>query len=694
MVGRSARDRARVVVGLALFVGAIVCTVWAYQLPMAERSTALLVPGFVLAMAGFLVNAIPLVVSLGRRPPARPVDALATLLAEAVDGQWRQAAIERRLLTPTPIPIRWSLSDLSVAAFPVTAVGAPGEKPAFPPLPYRTRIIEPDLEAGGGRAELHQVYAGLASGRVIVVGAPGAGKTGTAILLLLDALAHRDDLDDNERARVPVPVLLTPQGWDPTTCSVRDWLRDQLTAMYPLFAHRGGRDEAAALVAARDRIALILDGLDEMDETLRPAALQALGDAPFRVVVLTRNQELRQAASVTWLAGAVAVHLHDVTALDAVDYLKRARVGPSPTGWADLLDHLNDHPDGILARGLSTPLTLTLFHDTYRTGDNVRALLDRTRFPTTDTIAQHLIARVLPAAYTPIPGRPPPRYTEQQARQTLSFIARQMGKRRDFAWWHIPRWAPVTPRILATLVAAVLVGEFVGGLMGWLTGWLVDSLLVGLIGGLAGGFIGARSVGHVTNEPRRVRTWNLRVTLRSLPHVLEGGGMLGFIVGFVGWLRVGQTVGLRVGLIAGVMFMLAAVVGVGLTERSSGRGIPVGPRRAWRDDQMSGLVDGLVGGLGLGPTVGLVVGLTFGLRSGSIGALAFGLTSGLTFTLVSGLIHRASWATALAWLQLQTRRRVSAVSLIPFLEDARERGILRTVGAIYQFRHARLLGVK
>jgi hypothetical protein len=72
---------------------------------------------------------------------------------------------------------------------------------------------------------------------------------------------------------------------------------------------RYGRAEAADLVAARDKIALILDGFDEMDPALRPAALQALSDAPFRVVMLTRSQELLQAASHTWLTGALAVRL-------------------------------------------------------------------------------------------------------------------------------------------------------------------------------------------------------------------------------------------------------------------------------------------------------------------------------------------------------------------------------------------------
>ncbi|MGH3832603.1 MAG: hypothetical protein ACRDRS_19545, partial [Pseudonocardiaceae bacterium] len=687
VMGRWARDRAPLIVGAVLVGGAIAGAGWAYHLSPAGRSGALSPAQFVVALGGVLVAAITLLVSVGRRPPARSVDALAALLAEAVEGQWRQAATERRLLTPDPIPMHWSLSDLAVTGSVAAAVGAPESPPAFPPLPQRARITAADLHAGGGRAELYRVYAGLASGRVVVVGAPGAGKSGTAILLLLDALDHRGRLDDSQRARVPVPVLLTAHGWDPNTRSVRDWLRDQLATTYPLFAHRG---EAATLVAARDKVALILDGLDEMDEKLRPAALQALSDAPFRVVVLTRSREIVQAASRTWLAGAIAIHLHDVTASQAAEYLQRARTGPPPEGWTDLLTRLGEHPDGVLARGLSTPLTLTLLRDTYQAGDDVRELLDPTRYPTTDTIERDLIARVLPAAYTPRPGRPPPRYTEKQARQTLSFLARKMGKNRDLAWWCIPRWTAAAPRVLAYFVATVAAGEIAGELTGWLTGWLMDALLVGLICGLAGGLTQARAVKRGIGEPRRVGALNWHVIFESFPRLFGGGAGFALITSLISWLRVGLRIGLVIGLIAGVMIVLAAGFAIGLTDRGTGAGLPMDPRMAWRNDQISGLVEGLLGGLAFGPTIGLFVSLAFGLASGLKGGLTYGITAGLTFVLLTGYINPASRRTTLAWFQLQRARHVPAVSLMPFLEDARERDILRTVGAVYQFRHAML----
>lgn len=492
----------------------------------------------------------------------RSVGALGDLLAYAVRAQWRKAAAERVLLTPEPIPIGWSLSDLPVGSVDA-AVGDPTVTPAFPPLPGQRRITQEDLRSGGGRKQLFALYAGLASGRIVVVGAPGAGKTGSAVLLVLDALDQRDHLKAKDRTRVPVPVLLTAQGWDLANCSVQDWLAARLAETYPLFQHRGGQDEAAELVASGN-VALILDGLDEMDVVQRSAALHALSDVHFRVVVLTRTQELAQIADTAWLVGAVAIQLRDVTGSQAVDYLQRARTGPAPAGWTQLLTHLRDNPDSVVARGLSTPLALTLIRDTYRPGDDVSDLLDASSCSTADDIEKYLIARVLPDAYTPRPGRPKPPYTEAQARQTLTFFAQQMNQdhTRELGWWQIPRWTPTRPLILTSALASVVMGVIVcvlivglpftllgvlmnGGQAGieqtyaaygikqdlWTTlgkgllGWLMFGLGVSLPLGL--------SFGRGDREPNRIRTWRA-ISMRS---ILTSGLVYGLVfflaVGFL-----------------------------------------------------------------------------------------------------------------------------------------------------------------
>ena len=618
----------------------------------------------VLGVAGALGGLVPVVEKIWRmlRPAEpRPSDVLADSLAKAVHKQWQQAAIERVLMMPAPIPVRWSLSDLAVAGSVAAAVGDPGVASVFfPSLPGQTRVTEEHLRAGGGRGELFAVYAGISSGRVVVVGAPGAGKTGTAILLLLDALAHRDRVNDKDRARIPVPVLFPAHGWDPATCSVQDWLAAQLATDYPLLQHRGGRAEADAFVAD-GVVALILDGLDEMDETRRPAALQALSDAPFRVVVLTRSQELVQAAA-------------------------------DGGGWRGAVT-LNPHP-----------------------------------------------------------GRPSPRYSLTQAKQTLTFLAQQMNQdhTRDLAWWQIPRWTPAIPRVLTSMLAGGLLGAFLGGLMsalGHAAGfgpdhglWGLRILQPGLAFGLGAGLPLGLGFGRGGAEPQRVRSWRAISVWSVLRVGLVYGFVLVFATGFGALAGAGLMLahvipdsddvfmfvpGLTVGLLLGLKRMLRGQVGKG--EGSSrgtlkskrndrlfrvfrhplglkrhlflldlkrdlvgglraGEGSPQGPRESKRNDQVFGLMAGLTLGLAFGLASGLI-GFTDGLTAGLMG-LAFWLMLGIPVALMYGIMSSVTWSTTLAWCQLQRSRHVPAVRLMPFLEDARDRGALRTVGAVYQFRHA------
>ena len=143
-------------------------------------------------------------------------------------------------------------------------------------------------------SELHEVYGGLGSGRLMIAGGPGSGKSGAAVLLILAALRHRRSVPEQARPQVPVPVMFTLHGWDPGTQKTRDWLAGRLCRTYPLFGGKPGAG-AARRMLDEGRIAVILDGLDEIPEDLRPAVLRALSQqATFRLVLLTRSAGQRR----------------------------------------------------------------------------------------------------------------------------------------------------------------------------------------------------------------------------------------------------------------------------------------------------------------------------------------------------------------------------------------------------------------
>jgi hypothetical protein len=94
---------------------------------------------------------------------------------------------------------------------------------------------------------------------------------------------------------------------------------------------------------------------------------------------------------------------------------------------------------------------------------------------------------------------------------------------------------------------------------------------------------------------------------------------------------------------------------------------------------------GLVIGIGLLVVLGPAGG-TEGLGLGpSLVLLAGCITGAITGALMSSAI----WAASLAFVQL-ARRLHTPVRLMRFLENARERNVLRTAGPVYQFRHSRL----
>ena len=611
----------------------------------------------------------------------RALDRVADLLSTAVKDQWTRAALARRL-QPEPIAVRWARPSRPFAG----TVSAATDSRQFQPLPGLTAVRRCDLRTGQ-LWDLHAVYGGLGSGRLIIVGAAGSGKTGAALLLVLAALKHREQALEEARPLVPVPVMFTLHGWDPNTQRIENWLASRLQQTYPLFAGKGGADGTQLVKAGR--VAVILDGLDEIAAELRPVILRALSQqAAFRVVLLARNAEIAAAAKDSLLEGAVALELQDIDPSAAADYLTRVQLDPAPRGWRDLVGRLRQAPDSPIAKALSSPLALTLIRDTYRSGDDVRELLNfcdavRHGVPRED-IEDHLLDRVLPAAYAPRPGEPVPRYDLRAAQDTLAYIAARMNQdsTRDLAWWRIPAWASTAPRVIATgLVVglAVGLGGLGAGLAAGLGAWRGAALGAGLVFVLLVGLSARRG----NEAPQRIGRPQWR-QLFSRP-ALAVGLVASLGIGLVAWLVLGLVAGLAVGLAGGLAGALVTGLVFGLSRPTADNASPLTPRASWQRDQAFGFLAGLVAGLMAGLVVGLMAGLVTGPRAGLVAGPAVGLMLGL----ISGLTYPKTWSASLTFAQL-ARCRNTPIRLMRFLEDARKRDVLRTVGPVYQFRHARL----
>jgi hypothetical protein len=191
---------------------------------------------------------------------------VADQLARLVGKQWEDEAKVRHLDEPSPLPVSWIAADPSMAdAWDVlVALATNGHGWPAPP-PGGAWAASPDGLAGSGR-DLLKVLEQVPTGRLVVLGQPGAGKTMLMVGLILDVLADRASGD-------PTPVLISLASWNPERQDLLSWMASQLIIDYPALSATASPDEGdrtrIEVLLAAGLIFPILDGLDEIPETIR-----------------------------------------------------------------------------------------------------------------------------------------------------------------------------------------------------------------------------------------------------------------------------------------------------------------------------------------------------------------------------------------------------------------------------------------
>ncbi|GAA3979816.1 hypothetical protein [Streptomyces plumbiresistens] len=714
------------------------------------------------------------------RSSAQAADALAREAVELYDQRQRA----RNLVEHEPVPVRWVWSRHQVfgrpedVIHPEHGVGSP----RFAVLP-NAEPASPAMLAEGGLSELFNVYAGVRSGRVVVLGEPGSGKSAAAVLTVLKAAQERQGIEDErERERVPVPVLLTPKGWNPKIQRVQDWLADRLVSDFKALRAPSLSTRTPAQLISEHRIALFLDGFDDIDAEQLDAALLALRELSesIRLVIFSRNEQFTQAAQIRRLPRAAVLELQPVPAGVAADCLSAWQ----PDGVhlhlrQPLAERVREEPDGVLARALRTPLMLTLLRDAFPHGEIdgfpalVEELLTPGRFRTPEDIHDRLLKQILHRAYPPDRPNAPTPYTLDQAQRWLGRIAQRMtsDEAQELAWWRMHEWASAAWRILAGIAGgglaagliAALVGRFTnelgertvigvfpaavaGAVLGLATGIVTErraahvSLLrgsarasfnagMGLMSGLAVGSAVALTVGPASGPvaaviaapvaaltagigtgfaaglldltPPRATTSSqaspLKRFLGRLVVGLPAGLATGVPAGLAGGIPLGLAQGTRRGLVVGLAIGIAYVLAFGLLDGfariAPNADSPVGPKSAWNEDRKHSLSTGVVFGLAMGFAAGLTDSLATARHDPLGVAIPVGLITGVVVGVVTGtaagLTVSNSWRTMVVFVQLWVLR-VLPLRAMRFLEDARERDVLRETGPFYEFRHARL----
>ncbi|WP_330174614.1 NACHT domain-containing protein [Streptomyces sp. NBC_01498] len=590
------------------------------------------------------------------KPPPWPeqVAAAAEFLAGQVLDRGREQERRRGIGDPYPLPLRWHTAPSDLVDQVANIRGTqPGEEP-------RSLVLD------GRFGEIATVYRTVPSGRLVLLGDAGSGKSIVAQRLALDLIATPLTGSD------PVPVLFSVRSWNPVEDRLVDWISGQILRDYHGLTALGqeGQTLAAGLLEAR-RVMPVLDGFDEMAPSLYRDVLRELNATDMPLVLTSRpGQYAAAVAEAGVLRRAAAVVLDDLTLDDLAPYLPRTAQLATADRWDLFLTRLREGPEGpgelpdgsgeltstAAGTALATPLMVGLARAVYSNarpdGPSPLELLDAERFPSAEAVKSHLLEEFLPAVYERRPNRhrspgespAAPQWDIRDVRRWLGHLARRApGQDLDLAWWLMGDDVPRSRRIPVFAVLAGLLGALAGFLVFGPPGALAGALAVGALGAVVGW-----SSGPV---PARMELRTAGRARHALPQLVTGltGGV---VVGLVGWPAVSAWGWPALALAGGV----GSALGSGLSGWAR-HSDPEAEAKPVLLETLLGLGGGLAGGFAVG-LIGLLADAPVG---GYAGWLALGATIGLGFALGAALLAPTRKETVVTPTELLLSNRTYTV---------------------------------
>lgn len=527
-----------------------------------------------------------------------------------------------------------------------------------------------------------------AGGRLLILGAPGGGKT-TTLLTLAEQLLDAAEADDS----LPIPVVFQLSTWAVQKPTLADWLETELKDRYKVPPKVG-----QAWVAAGEILPL-LDGLDEVGpgDAERAACVQAinayLGEAGAHAAVCSRTAEYAQLGARLSLEAAIEVQPLDRAQVDG--YL--AEFGASLAGLrAAVAD------DATLRDLAASPLLLSVMALAYQ-----------------DTPADDLVGQGREAAYRRLWDdyvqnrmalkRADATTDPAQLRAWLIWLARGMqahGQQAFYIEYLQPSWLNMkTQRLLFRLLSFLVLGLVLAplGLLVFGIGSavifslfrnaefgtfnsLASSLLFGTGGALAISlFISLSDIKLAENL-----VWSLWDAL-SWQHIYRN---LKF--GLLGGLVFGLAVGLMMNPVSGLLGGVVGFLVIGLIFGSISNMLQVneitirihpneGVRRSWQNMLIGGLAFSLGGGL----VFCLILSLRGSYAFSLVGNQSIALIYALIFGFVIGMLRYGGAAVIKHYiLRLLLRFRCHTPwNFAAALDEAVSRTLMTRVGGGYRFYH-------
>jgi hypothetical protein len=470
---------------------------------------------------------------------------------------------------------------------------------------------------------------------LLILGAPGSGKTITLLVLARELISHAED-----EPTQPIPVVFNLSSWTDPRQNLLDWLIDELLVKYHIPKKIGSR------WLETNWIVPLLDGLDEVKPAIQSGCVEAItaymqNNGVPGIAVCSRLKEYTDSPVRLHVSGAIC--LQPLTPEQVKDYL--ARSGDALAGLSAALEK-----DQVLQTLAQTPLMLDVMSLAYR--DLPTEELTNRALNTEKERRSHLFDTYIDKMFIR-KGKRTQEYTREHTLGWLSWLARriqQHGQTLFLIEQLQPSWLTTRGQRLVYILGSRMVFGLIFGLIltltseltfgltsgrtFWLTVGLSDGLSLGLIFGLASGltdvwrFNRGSVWARIEKAPPR---WQTVIIV----------AIFGLAVGLIFGLILTLTSRLIVGLIFGLIFGLIGALFWGLRSRhrSLTSDIQSVETLRWsRVEARRGFVFGLIVGLMFGLMFGLSVGLMFGLSDGLMFGLSDGLSLGLTYGLFGGLI--------------------------------------------------------
>jgi DNA polymerase III delta prime subunit len=449
------------------------------------------------------------------------------------------------------------------------------------------------------------------AGKLLILGAPGAGKT-TTLLQLAQELVKRAEIDTRE----PMPVLLNLSSWKDDSQTIASWLVDRMHVKY------GIRKDISQRWLDEHSLLPLFDGLDELEPARQERCVQAINAfqkalRPEHLVVCCRLAEYQNCQTKLELNGAV--HLQPLTDEQIHHYLSS---GQSPELWNDI----QAAPELLeLAR---SPLLLSMMTLVYEKGP----IDSKHRLAPTPEGRKYLFDMYIDRMLSRVSKDQ--QYARDKTLHWLGWLARGLRShtQTEFLLETLqPSWLESLARLLTYRTCVFLFTALTFLSLTYLTGWMMDFLPQGQL-------------------LIMVKAWLEWLANRSEPAVgswLKNSG---------GWSTTSLAIDFIIAVAAGLAIGLKPTIKPIETLRWSGA-------KAWRG-MILGLRRGSIGGVKYGTYIGVIAGLIMGAiwtlgntntgRSSGIELWKWG-TSGQIAGVILGLI---AWVSIL-WIDRSSFRRIN-----------------------------------